>query len=71
MKEIKEGCRVIVSVYKGDIYIRSYNATVKGFTPGGLVKVAPAGMLALNACQPTMSRLLAVQPFNCYCGLLA
>ena len=41
MKEIKEGSRVLVSVYKGDIYIRSYKATVKGFTPGGLVKVDP------------------------------
>lgn len=41
MKEIKEGSRVIVSVYREDIYIRSYKATVKGFTPGGLVKVDP------------------------------
>jgi hypothetical protein len=41
MKEIKEGSRVIVSVYRGDIYLRSYKATVKGFTPKGLVKVDP------------------------------
>ncbi len=41
MKKITEGSRVIVSIYKGDIYIRSYKATVKGFTPGGLVKVDP------------------------------
>ena len=41
MKEIKEGSRVIVSVYKVNIYIRSYKATVKGFTEGGLVKVEP------------------------------
>ena len=32
---------MIVSVYKMDIHIRSYKATVKGFTPGGLVKVDP------------------------------
>ena len=52
MKEIREGCRVIVSVYKGDIYIRSYKATVKGFTPGGLVKVDPdryAGIKCVSA----------------------
>lgn len=41
MKEIKEGSRVIVSVYRGDIYLRSYKGTVKGFTEGGLVKVDP------------------------------
>lgn len=41
MKEIKEGCRVIVSVYKYDIHVRSYKATVKGFTESGLVKVDP------------------------------
>ncbi|MDB5243656.1 MAG: hypothetical protein JWP57_4281 [Spirosoma sp.] len=41
MKKITEGSRVIVSIYKWDIYIRSYKATVKGFTPGGLVKVDP------------------------------
>ena len=41
MKGIKEGSRVIVSVYKGDIYMRSYKATVIGFTEGGLVKVDP------------------------------
>lgn len=41
MKEIKEGSRVIVSVYRGDIYLRSYKGTVKGFTESGLVKVDP------------------------------
>lgn len=41
MKEIKEGSRVIVSVYRLDIYIRSYKGTVKGFTANGLVKVDP------------------------------
>lgn len=41
MKGIKEGSRVIVSMYRGDIYIRSYKGTVKGFTEGGLVKVDP------------------------------
>ena len=41
MKGIKEGSRVIVSVYRGDIYLRSYKGTVKGFTEGGLVKVDP------------------------------
>lgn len=41
MKEIKEGSRVIVSVYRADIQIRSYKATVKGFTSSGLVKVDP------------------------------
>lgn len=41
MKQIQVGCRVIVSVYRGDIYIRSYRATVKGFTSNGLVKVDP------------------------------
>lgn len=41
MKKIKEGSRVIVSVYRGDIYLRSYKGTVKGFTESGLVKVDP------------------------------
>ncbi len=41
MKEIKEGSCVIVRVYRGDIYLRSYKATVKGFTGSGLVKVDP------------------------------
>lgn len=41
MKQIKEGSRVLVSVYRAGIHIRSYRATVKGFTKGGLVKVDP------------------------------
>lgn len=41
MKQIKEGSRVLVSVYRLGIHIRSYKATVTGFTASGLVKVDP------------------------------
>ena len=59
MKEIKEGCRVRVDVYRGDIYIRSYMGTVKGFTPGGLVKVDPEKYKGIKCVSPANIKVIS------------
>lgn len=53
MKEIMEGSRVIVSVYRGDIYIRSYKGTVTGFTESGLVEVKPDSYKGIKCVSAT------------------
>ena len=58
MKEIKEGSRVIVSMYRGDIYIRSYKGTVKGFTEGGLVKVDPDRYQGIKCVSPSNVKVI-------------
>lgn len=62
MKEIKEGSRVIVSVYRGDIYLRSYKGTVKGFTEGGLVKVDPDNYPGIKCVSADNVKVIAGAP---------
>jgi hypothetical protein len=59
MKEIKEGSQVIVSVYRGDIYLPSYKGTVKGFTEGGLVKVDPDNYAGINCVSATHVKVIS------------
>lgn len=68
MKEIKEGCRVLVSVYKMGIYVRSYRATVKGFTPGGLVKVDPDNYPGIKCVSPDNLKVVSCPPDNTISG---
>lgn len=62
MKEIKEGSRVIVSVYRADIYLRSYKGTVKGFTEGGLVKVDPDKYPGIKCVSAANVKVIAEAP---------
>ncbi len=59
MKPIKEGCRVIVSVYRYDIHVRSYKATVKGFTAGGLVRVDPDRYTGIKCVSPDHVKVIS------------
>lgn len=59
MKEIKEGSRVLVSVYRAGIHVRSYRATVKGFTASGLVKVDPDRQVGIKCVSPDNVKLIS------------
>lgn len=58
MKEIKEGSRVLVSVYRAGIHVRSYRATVKGFTTSGLVKADPDRHVGIKCVSPDNIKVL-------------
>ncbi|GAB4039529.1 hypothetical protein GCM10028774_41270 [Spirosoma jeollabukense] len=59
MKEIKEGSRVSVSVYQGDIYLRLYKGTVTGFTESGLFKVEPDRYKGIKCVSATNVQVVA------------
>ena len=64
MKEIKEGSRVIVSVYRQDIYVRSYKGTVKGFTSSGLVRVDPDKYPGIKCVSATNIKIISGGPIE-------
>ena len=59
MKEIREGSRVLVSVYRVGIHVRSYKATVKGFTASGLVKVDPDRHDSIKCVSPDNIKVIS------------
>lgn len=50
MKQLTNGSRVKVNVYKNGYYVNSYTGKVIGFTKAGLVKVQPDAPLAGTKC---------------------